>query len=335
MLFFLEDAILENEEDEIGIQECELEPGIEAALVNVYEQDENYNRLMEAIGIPELKYYQENGKQIVYTEANLENFKKSVKKYFFMAIEKIKGLFEKFKQVMDRLFLNDKDFVNKYGARIKAKSTDGLEYKGYNFSVGTVDPQGGLDLAILDIKQKISSKYGDFKTEEYRDALRGKILKKSESFTSREFSKELYSLLRSGESSKGTITINNAAEQLGYISDTKTAIDAASKAATGLEKSIKKLVADLTSSVKTERKSDDANTDQIQSWNGAIYAYKEAVKYAQIANGALISALKARRAQAKSICLKILSYNESKNSTSSSNEFATDLDNSLNNIVFS
>ena len=45
--------------------------GIEGALMHVYENECNYNALMKAVGISELKYYQETGKNLKLSLRNV------------------------------------------------------------------------------------------------------------------------------------------------------------------------------------------------------------------------------------------------------------------------
>lgn len=108
--------------------------GIEGALMHVYENECNYNALMKAVGISELKYYQETGKSLFVHEAGaLSGFIEKAKAFFKKVIEKIKQIFHKFAAVMNQYMMSDREFIKKYSKELYRKNLADFEFNGYKF----------------------------------------------------------------------------------------------------------------------------------------------------------------------------------------------------------
>ena len=115
--------------------------GLEGALMHVYENECNYNALMKAVGISELKYYQETGKNLFVHEAGaFSAFLDKAKAFFKKVIEKIKQIFHKFAAVMNQYTMSDKKFVKTYSKEINRKDISDFTFSGYTFK--------GLDTAV-------------------------------------------------------------------------------------------------------------------------------------------------------------------------------------------
>ena len=80
-----------------AVQESPYALGIEGGLMHVYENECNYNAIMKAAGISELKYYKENGGDLFVQEAGAAGglIQKFIA-FFKKVIEKIKQIFKKF-----------------------------------------------------------------------------------------------------------------------------------------------------------------------------------------------------------------------------------------------
>lgn len=141
--------------------------GLEGALMHVYENECNYNALMKAVGISELKYYQETGKNLFVHEAGaFSAFLDKAKAFFKKVIEKIKQIFHKFAAVMNQFTMSDKKFVKTYSKEINRKDISDFTFSGYTFK--------GLDDAISASADIDSSKYDPDKFENVKKAsLRG------------------------------------------------------------------------------------------------------------------------------------------------------------------
>lgn len=110
------------------------EPTIEGALMHVYENACNYNAFMRAVGLAEMKYYQETGKELFLNEAGAFNgFIDKLKAFFKKVIEKIKGIFHKFMAVINQYKMTDAEFLKKYSSEIRRKNLKDFEYNGWTF----------------------------------------------------------------------------------------------------------------------------------------------------------------------------------------------------------
>lgn len=311
---------------EIGLRECAEEPGIEAALQHVYEAEENWNKIQKSIGLGELRYYEENGKdKEVYTEADMGSFVGTIKRFFIAVIEKIKGLFKKFKAIISSFIMKDKKFVSTYRSKIAGHSA---EYKGYKFTPDAIAPGAKLG----SIQSTVSGATAEVlnNTSEFDEKMRGVIIGDGKEYTASEFSKELYAKLRGGETSKTSSSFSGD-EQLKILSDTQNNLKAATKSMTELEKAIKAIIKAIEAKSKAELNKDKANGGAVKTLNDEVRAYKAATNFAQIANGALITALKARNRQARAICVTIVGGSKKKVDT---NESTVDLPSNLDNIEF-
>ena len=105
----------------------------EAALNIVVEGEENYNRIVQAVGIDEYNYFEENGVEMVYEAADIKGFFGKIKAFFVNLLQKIKGLIKKFISLFDSYTKSDKDFVNKYRRHLVSVNMKNFEYKGYKF----------------------------------------------------------------------------------------------------------------------------------------------------------------------------------------------------------
>ena len=126
-----------------AIKESPYPLGYEGALMHVYENELNYYSLMKAVGLSEMKYYQETGKELFLNEAGaFGSFIEKVKAFFKKVIEKIKSIFKKFIAAIDQYTLENKKFVKKYGQEIMRKNLTDFEFEGYKFSkLDTAGPE--------------------------------------------------------------------------------------------------------------------------------------------------------------------------------------------------
>ena len=131
-----QDAVVTESAAEImandSIPASEYEDFEEGALAYCIECTENYNKLIQYIGIKENAHFAETGEELVYTESMISNFVEKVKNLLKKIIAKIKSLFKRFMLMVDRFVASDKKFVEKYGARIKKSKVD-FDFEGYPF----------------------------------------------------------------------------------------------------------------------------------------------------------------------------------------------------------
>lgn len=84
------------------------------------ESTENMNRIMQACAIQEFCYFEENGTEMVYTEAAATSFIEKAKAFFMNLWKKIQGIFKKAIMMFSSKSKTDKEFLNKYKKEITA-----------------------------------------------------------------------------------------------------------------------------------------------------------------------------------------------------------------------
>jgi len=317
------------DESAVNVIECKLEPGIEAAINIVAESEENYNKIMQAIGVHELSIYESTGVEMVYEAVDLAALLNKAKEFFMNILEKIKGLFKRFFAMIDSYIKSDADFVKQYAPKIINADTKGLKVKGFKFS--NVDsyelPSQSTMGAVYDSEVDTSN------SEDIQDSLRGKVLGKSEKIESGELSKELFKYFRSDEDSKIEIETIVPREQLKLVQATKELKTKAEKNYKKLTDAINDIIKDLEKQAKastttavakdTTDADSTAASGNVRKLNAHIQYAKDSIGVLQIANGAHLSAIRDQNRQAKSICVALVGFkakHESYSFTDSTNE---------------
>lgn len=325
-----------------AIKESPYELGLAGAMMHVYENECNYNAIMKAVGLSELKYYQETGKDLFIHEAGaFDGFIAKVKAFFKKVIEKIKSIFKKFVAMFDQYTLNDKQFVKKYGDQLIRKNLKDFEFTGYKFGdfakvQRSVEADGGLltkelsdyldsrkpDTNYADMDEDDSEKYKD--SDEVNDAkeeVRGRIVGESgKKLDETEFKDKLKELLY-GDDNKETLDNISIRDQLSIIENTKDDIKKVEKTQKEIEKGINDLLKVLdklpseiskkysyNSDNKLTDKQDKNINDAIKNINDWYEICKSESNDITVAFGMIIQAYKDRNRQAKAICVKALSY---------------------------
>lgn len=315
-----------------GVIECAHEPGLEGACHIVAESEANYNAIMQAVGVAELAVFESTGMEMVYEAGDVKGFFGKMKEFFLNLWEKIKGLFKKFFAMFDSYVKNDKDFVNKYKKDIISANTKGFKYKGFNFTLDTVDVEkaaGRIDGVIGNMTsldkataESYVKKYED--RVELMEKIRGAAIGES-SLEASEFTKELFAKLRSGEDTKEELDNVSAHDQLIAISENSALKKAAEKQYKDLEKEIKDVIKTLEKNEKTLLKEVPDKTDkdatelravQIKAANIQIANLRDKMSVLQIVNGAKLTAIKDCNRQAKAICVALMNYKPKNESTS-------------------
>lgn len=313
---------------------------LQCALEGAADDEANWNGIMMACGLQEYTHFKETGENLVYTEAVGGGFIESVRAFLRKVWEKIKALFKKFMIFLDSATKSGKDFINKYRSDINmavGNIPDNATINGYKF---TLDEYKDKVLAEAEkFKSKVTNAYSSagasiskdnytslekidlpggakinnedsWSYEDEMEKIRGGLLSKSP-MSANEFSKELFEMLRNGESSKESIDLNsslvsNAVSSLdGYTEENKnvkasyTTLD---KFFRDLDKSLSKVQTELS---KQKPKADSNALIWIQR---AISLTKGISSTLQTANGIYLTASKDKVNQAKAICVKVVSY---------------------------
>lgn len=305
--------------------------GIKAALMCVYENECNYNALMKSVGISELKYYNETGKDLFLNEAGaFSGFLEKAKAFFKKVIEKIKSIFKTFMAKINSFALSDKEFVHKYQNEILRKDVTDLEFTGYEkFKNGWKDPKFTIEVvsygsgAPTDTTTYLASKTSD-EIEDMKDKDRGYILGEN-SLTESEFRDELNEKLY-GDKDTFDVDSSIVRAAITTISDTKTTIRNIEKQ----QKDIIRKIEDFIKSINDESKKWDTThfkasehspeetkraDDEIKHANYKIDLYRSHSNALTILFGAETQAAKDCNRQAKALCVKVLGYHKKESAT--------------------
>lgn len=341
--------------DSIVAQECFEDNMHTAALRVVAESESNWNQIMQAMAIHELASYEETGDTDYYVTEAGTGFLESVKAFFKKLMEKIKGIFAKFMSIVDSWTKSDKDFIRKYKDKILKVNTHDFEYEGYKFTYANTsqlpkdtirddiksdtiashtDPTkvltGTFDKNKANEYKSIAEEFRGDKLDDKLDATRAAIIKKlapgdkysSTSCDASDFSSDLFEALRNGESSKETIDDVSPAELISTISQTEKIKQNARKFHDNLQKGLKDLIKqcdEWSRAISRDMPSKD-NNDEKGKYVAAVGAYSGFLRNCQTlwttGYGAYLQALKDENRQAKSVCVKLMSYKAKNESTS-------------------
>ena len=323
-----------------AIKESPYELGLAGAMMHVYENECNYNAIMKAVGLSELKYYQETGKDLFVHEAGaFDGFIAKMKAFFKAVIEKIKSIFKKFVAMFDQYTISDKQFVKKYGDQLIRKDLKDFEFTGYKFGdfakvQSSVEAAGGALQKVLDTYTSSHKKDSNYDKDEYdnryykdsdkvnekKEEHRAKVIGQSGKMDETEFKDKLKELLY-GDDNKETLDNISIRDQLSIIENTKDDIKKVEKTQKEIEKGINDLLKTLDKLPSEIRKqypysSDRKLTDQqdkrinnaIQNINDVYDVSKSMSNDITVAFGMIVQAYKDRNRQAKAICVKALSY---------------------------
>lgn len=332
----IENPYLEGYEPDIdSIEEAKSDNLLEAAYIGVYETESNYARLMESVGIAELSYYVETGKDIVI-EANYgESLFDKARALFKKILEKIASVFKKFLALVNSFILSDKSFVEKYKKVLTDVNTKGFSYKGYEFisdmKDNISDISTRIDNSIIDNNfptydsnknsTELSTIINDISDnkEKLFNKIRGITVNKDTEIESSDYSKELFKYFRSGEDKPKEITTVDTKKLMAIMVDYKGMKSDATSSYNTLKRTINNAISSLTNEQKKYSKNipggRDRNDSEVEKSSQAvkiisarIEALKTKLNVLQIYNGAYLAALKDRNRQAKSVCVKLITY---------------------------
>lgn len=350
-----------------AVEPSKYEVGLEGALMHVYETQLNYNAMMKATALSELRYFKETGGDLFVNEASaVGGFIEKAKRFFKAVIDKIIAIFKKFAMLISSYVSDDKTFVRKYKAAILLKQSDldrgGFEFKGYDFS--------NLDTAVNKISTNAETLTGNTisstTTAEQRDKDRGGIdhtyssqgkmynttdkedteiekergnmLGGKGELTESEFKDELKDMLYKNDGKKDVLEKINLATQISIISETRTNIKTVEatqkKIIDALKKFIKALENIQSSLIKEiDTKNADEKNAVLKGVNWKIRLAKSQSDNYTTAFGMIVGAYKDRNRQAKAICVKAINYKPKNESAGYWTENST-VDDYFGDVVF-
>ena len=308
--------------------------GLEGALMHVYENECNFNAIMKAVGVSELKYFRENGQDLFVNEAGATGgFFAKARDFFLKVIEKIKMMFKKFMATINSFVMKDKDFVKKYRDSIlRVTDLTDFNFKGYKFGDLSSTAMDKVNTAVKkDTEFNTATITGDSKDYKDQDELnsaieklRGKAVGENNmELTTNELSEKLKELFYGdGKEELENISLRT---QLDIISNASSDIKTATNTQKTTEDTIKKYVkacedaykleSDKKASTMTDSEVEKSNI-RLKNLNDAVTLAKEGSQILTTAYGVYIGALKDRNRQAKAICVKALGYKPKNESAS-------------------
>lgn len=313
-----------------AVAESPYELGLKGALMHVYETECNYNAMMKSVGLSELKYYQETGKDLFVNEAGaFGGFIEKAKALFKKIIEKIKAIFKKFMAKVNSFTMSDKDFVKKYEKDILRKDVSEMEFTGYE-KMKNGAPEVTLNYKKADeitgMISNVSFNDADQKARD-TDAIneqietnRGQILGKG-SMSESEFRDELKEMLY-GDKETFDVDSTMVRNALTTIKDTSKDVKAVEKEQKEITNAIEKYIKALDKCASEFNKSFNADIKNksdgevrganygTQRINNTISLQKAFSNDMTIAFGMLAQARKDANRQAKALCVKVMSYSK-------------------------
>lgn len=209
------------------VEESTFDDYTEAALYNIAVSESNMNALFQRMGMLECSYYVEHNEELVYSEGTFSDIIDKLKAIVLKVWDKIKEVFKRFRTVMDRFFMEDKAFAKKYQQEIRKKTPKDLTYNGFKFTLE--EPKASVSTIETKIENFLT-KYNPNSDTGLNECIKAKedvedVIENLRSSavegctTQKEMQKELFSLLRNGDSSKSkhdltSNVINDALEQL-------------------------------------------------------------------------------------------------------------------------
>lgn len=328
-----------------AVQESAYPLGLEGGLMHVYENECNYNAIMKAAGISELKYYKECGGDLFVNEAAaVGGFIDKFISFFKKVGEKIAQMFKKFVMTIGSFVQSDKNFVKKWKPQVMRNFKD-FDFKGYKFDLSMVSTISSMaaDIAVGKLPPAQLAAQADPHPESDDDieAERKDMMKSicgedvdSESEMKDELHKKIY-----GDSKEEfKVTASACVEAFSRISDTKKNIkeiqDFQKKFNTGIDKfcnsledAKKILLKGMDNTESNEAKEKQSN--KMKFLTQVIGLTKDGAQYFTTAFSLFIGAYKDLNRQSKAICVKALNSGSRKKEATAdaigTNESAADI----------
>jgi hypothetical protein len=295
------------------------EPGLSGALMHVYESQCNWNAIVKSVGISELKYYNETGKDLFVNEAGaFGGFLEKVKAFFKAVKDKIVALFNKFVAFFRSKTMKSKEFAKKYGPDAKRKAasiSDDIEisvvkklleavpafdsifsYEGYRDVNFAKSVAAGANVDVLTSDQ----------LEEAKEAERAACAKADGRMDRQEFiDKITEKLYGADDKAKDDEQLNK------LVSAAVTRLEGSDKLIKDAEKGQKQSTKEIDDFIKTIdnalSKKNDLKEDQTKSAQQWIDVARVVSDCNTVAYGIYLDALKDQAKQDKAIVLKALS----------------------------
>ena len=273
----------------------------EASMVAVAESEAIYSNSMKEVGIAELRYFEENGQEVIYEAVDVKAIFNKIKMFFKKLIDKVKAIFHAFIAKLSSFGSDDKKFVQKYEKEFSRKWNevkDDFEFKGYKFTIknditgenlgiasdlNEIDPQrfsrGGYQTfardgvsaesinnvitSIKDNREDLEEKMRlDVYTKIATATAVETVTKETAQMDSKDFSEALFKLYRNDETSKENIEKKDL-DLAGGVATITSELKTAAKTKKAAEKISKLTTKAIDQAIKEIDKYESATLKQI------------------------------------------------------------------------
>lgn len=328
-----------------AVQESAYPLGLEGGLMHVYENECNYNAIMKAAGISELKYYKECGGDLFVNEAAATGgFIDKFISFFKKVGEKIAQMFKKFVMTIGSFVQSDKNFVKKWKPQVFRNFKE-FDFNGYKFDLSMVETiaSKAASIAADNLPPAQLARQADVhpKSDDDMEAKRKEMMKDicgEDVDSDNEMKEELHKKVYGENKEEFKVTSSLCLEAFSYISDTKKNIkdiqDFQKKFNAGIDKycnSLEDAKKELLKYMEDSKSNDakEAQSNKMKTVTQQIALTKDNAQYFTTAFSLFIGAFKDRNRQSKAICVKALNSGSRKKDatadTIETNESATDI----------
>ena len=330
-----------------AVQESAYPLGLEGGLMHVYENECNYNAIMKAAGISELKYYKECGGDLFVNEAAaVGGFIDKFISFFKKVGEKIAQMFKKFVMTIGSFVQSDKNFVKKWKPQVMRNFKD-FDFNGYKFDLSMVSTISSKAADFATVVRKMPpaqlAAHADLHpmSDDDIEAKRKEIMKEicgEDVDSESEMKDELHKKVYGDNKEEFKVTASTCIEAFSYISDTKKNIkeiqDFQKKFNTGIDKycksleDAKKVLLKAMDHTETNE-GKEKQSNKMNFLTQTIALTKDSAQYLTTAFSLFIGAYKDLNRQSKAICVKALNSGSRKKDATAdaigTNESAADI----------
>ena len=328
-----------------AVQESAYPLGLEGGLMHVYENECNYNAIMKAAGISELKYYKECGGDLFVNEAAaVGGFIDKFISFFKKVGEKIAQMFKKFVMTIGSFVQSDKSFVKKWKPQVMRNFKE-FDFKGYKFDLTMVNTISSKAASIAVGKMPPAQLAAQADVHPMSDddieAKRKEMMKDicgEDVDSENEMKDELHKKVYGDNKEEFKVTASTCLEAFSRISDTKKNIDdvknfqkelnaGIDKYCNSLEDAKKELLKYMDQAKDNSEK--EIQSNKMKTVTQQITLTKDNAQYLTTAFSLFIGAYKDLNRQSKAICVKALNSGSRKKDATAdaigTNESAADI----------
>lgn len=257
--------VSDEELNAFGVIECVDEPEVACYRIAL-ENEQNYNKIMNAFMMKEFSVLESTGEEMVYEAVDVKKFFDLVKETVARWWSKIQGVIKKVMETISEKTDMNKAFVKKYKDKdIKVPSKD-KKFVGYNFD----NMKAPEFEKVADIVSKTAGSFAniaDFNLEEFKvkadaakNQMRGAACGK-DSVSAEDFDKEL-KLALFGSEEKVDLNLKTFATLLSDIESAKDVKNAAKDAYKKAQNTVKKLLGEIKKAESEMKKASESKDEK-------------------------------------------------------------------------